>query len=69
MATEKKRAVDFETGLLALSQIVDKLEGDLPLEEAMAAYEEGVKLHKTLSKALDASEKKLKILSASEEDA
>jgi len=59
----KKTAVDFEKGLAELEALVTRMEGEMPLEEAMTAYEEGVKLHKALSEALQVSEKKLKALS------
>lgn len=68
MAPRKNAKVDFETGLAALEALVAKMEGEMPLDEAMAAYEEGVKLHAALSAQLDASEKKLRILSGEEEE-
>ncbi len=60
----RKQTMSFEEGLRALEALVTRMEGELPLEEAMAAYEEGVNLHKALQKLLDESEKKLRILSA-----
>lgn len=45
------------------------MEGEMPLEEAMAAYEQGVKLHAALLAQLDESEKRLKTLSGVEDDA
>ena len=63
----KKNAVDFEKGLAELEALVTRMEGEMPLEEAIAAYEEGVKLHKALSEALQASEKKLQTLSGARE--
>lgn len=64
----KKKSVDFEAGLAAMEAIVAKLEGDCSLEEAMAAYEEGIRLHRTLKEALDASKKKLITLTGDERD-
>ena len=66
--TKKKPDIDFEQGLAALEALVEKLEGEMPLEEAIAVYEEGVKLHGALSARLDESEKRLKTLSGMEED-
>ena len=68
MATKKSAKIDFETGLAALEVLVSRMEGEMPLEEAMAAYEEGMKLHTALSAQLDASEKRLRILSGEEEE-
>ncbi len=66
MAT-KKKPVDFEAGLAALETLVTKMEGEMPLEEALTAYEEGVKLHAALIAQLDDSEKRLKVLSGAED--
>lgn len=67
MAPAKKQKVDFETGLATLEALVSKMEGELPLEEAMTAYEEGMKLYAALSAQLDESEKRLQILTGTEE--
>jgi len=46
-----------------LEQIVQELEsGDLPLEEAMQKFEEGIKLSRLCSEKLDATEKKITLL-------
>jgi exodeoxyribonuclease VII small subunit len=53
----------FEQALKSLEQIVKNLEaGDLPLEEALKKFEEGVKLSKFCSRKLDETEKKITIL-------
>ncbi len=53
----------FEQALSSLEQIVKNLEaGDLPLEEALKKFEEGVKLSKFCSRKLDETEKKITIL-------
>jgi exodeoxyribonuclease VII small subunit len=45
VTTEKK--LSFEDAMIKLEQIVDKLEeGDVPLEEAIAFYKEGMELSK-----------------------
>ncbi|MBZ0274034.1 exodeoxyribonuclease VII small subunit [bacterium] len=46
-----------------LEKIVERLEGDdVGLEEALAAFEEGVKLSRALSESLSGAEKKIEIL-------
>jgi exodeoxyribonuclease VII small subunit len=53
----------FEDHLAAVEGAVQKLEsGDLPLEEALAAYEAGVKSLKQCEEILGAAEKKVDIL-------
>ena len=47
----------FEEALQRLEAIVDRLEGgELPLEEALARFEEGVRLSRRLSEQLGAAE-------------
>jgi exodeoxyribonuclease VII small subunit len=53
----------FEDHLASVEQAVQKLEsGDLPLEDALAAYEAGVKALKQCEEILGAAEKKVEIL-------
>lgn len=53
----------FEEALQALEGIVEKLEaGDLSLEEALGAFEEGVRLVRYLEDALTAVEKRIEVL-------
>lgn len=53
----------FEQRLKRLNEIVAKIEGEvLPLEEAMALYEEGQKLIKELSLELSMAEEKVKAM-------
>ncbi|MCG2757596.1 MAG: exodeoxyribonuclease VII small subunit [Desulfobacteraceae bacterium] len=53
----------FEKSLKQLEQIVQELEsGNLPLENAMKKFEEGVKLSKYCSEKLDETEKKISVL-------
>ena len=53
----------FEQRLKRLNEIVTKIEGEvLPLEEAMALYEEGQKLIKELSLELSMAEEKVKAM-------
>ena len=53
----------FEERLARLEEISVKIKGaDLPLEEALAVFEEGIKLAKTLEKDIDKIESKVQIL-------
>ena len=59
----KKPPAKFEDALQALETIVDKLErGDLSLEEALAAYEDGVTLVRHLGTKLTEVEKRVEVL-------
>ena len=61
MSEETK--LTFEQRLKRLNEIVVKIEGEvLPLEEAMALYEEGQKLIKELSLELSLAEEKVKAM-------
>lgn len=61
--------VDFERSLAALEGIVEQLEGgELPLEKALAAFEEGVRLTRECQRALNAAEQKVAILAAGSPD-
>ncbi|MDL1967015.1 MAG: exodeoxyribonuclease VII small subunit [Deltaproteobacteria bacterium] len=54
---------NFEQSMKKLEKIVQELEsGDLPLEEAMQKFEEGIKLSRICSKKLDETEKKITLL-------
>ena len=51
-----KKTVSFEDGLTRLEALAAKLEaGELPLEELLKRYEEGVKLATDLEKMLEAA--------------
>ena len=55
----------FEEGLERLEGIVDRLErGDLPLEEALAAFEEGVALTRRAAGQLEVAERRIEELVA-----
>lgn len=50
----------FEENLTTLQQIVDRLQkGDVPLEEAMNQFQQGVQLSQKLNKILSQAEEKL----------
>ncbi|RII82684.1 exodeoxyribonuclease VII small subunit [Neopusillimonas maritima] len=54
---------DFETALMQLETLVAKMEdGDMPLEQSLAAYERGVALAKRCQSLLDAAEQQVKVL-------
>ena len=62
-AEKTAKPVDFETAMRDLEQIVERLEqGDLPLEESLAAFERGVTLTRTCQSALKEAEQKVEIL-------
>lgn len=53
----------FESALDELQKKVKKLEqGDLPLEEALTAFEEGVRLVRQCQEKIQAAEKRVEIL-------
>lgn len=65
MAAKKnaKKTNSFESNLDALEQLVDKLEqGDLPLEQALQEFEQGIKLARECQQALKTAEQKVQIL-------
>ncbi|GJL53782.1 MAG: exodeoxyribonuclease 7 small subunit [Nitrospirales bacterium] len=56
-------APKFEQALARLETIVTELErGELPLDESLKIFEEGIKLSKTCLKVLDDAERKVEIL-------
>jgi exodeoxyribonuclease VII small subunit len=58
----------FEDGLKKLEKIVNDLEaGDIPLDEALEKYEEGIKLSRMCAKRLELAKKKVEILLKSED--
>lgn len=59
-----KKQATFEDRLLELEALVRKMEeGSMPLNDTLAAYEEGMKLSKTLTQELDTAEKRMLELS------
>ena len=57
--------VKFEKSLSRLEEIVRLLEkGDLPLEDSLKLFEEGIRWSKTCMKMLEDAEKKVEILIA-----
>lgn len=55
--------LDFETAMRELEELVERLEqGELPLEESLAAFERGVMLTRSCQTALKDAEQKVEIL-------
>ena len=60
MAEEQPR---FEDALLQLEEIVQRLEkGELPLEESLKLYEEGIRLSRLCHAKLEEAEGKIELL-------
>ncbi len=58
-----KKALDFESGMKRLQEVVEALEGqELTLEEAVSLFEEGMELSKRCAQILDKAEKRIKLL-------
>jgi exodeoxyribonuclease VII small subunit len=58
-----RKKENFEEALQKLEAIVAKMEeGDLPLEEALKAFEEGVRLARVCTGKLDEAERKVEKL-------
>lgn len=61
--TERISSLSFEESLERLNRIVETMEdANLPLENAMSSYEEGIHLIRHCRKVLDEAEKKIEIL-------
>lgn len=61
--------MDFEKKLKRLEEIVGTMEkGNLPLEESLKFFEEGVKLSKECHEQLSKAEQKVKLLLAVDEN-
>lgn len=57
--------LSFEAALAELEGVVSQLEsGDMPLEQALEAFESGVKLSRQCAATLDAAERRIEILMA-----
>ena len=59
----KKKSEQFEDAIGNLEKIVEKLEhGDLPLEDSLTAFTEGIRLVQLCHKKLEEAEKKVQTL-------
>jgi exodeoxyribonuclease VII small subunit len=62
-APDEAAALSFEGAMERLEGIVDRLEsGELPLEDALAAFEEGVALSRRCAIELDGAERRIEVL-------
>jgi len=60
---KKASELSFEQALAGLSELVEKLEsGELPLEESVNAFEQGVKLSRRCEALLDHADQRLQVL-------
>jgi exodeoxyribonuclease VII small subunit len=60
---QKKEPQTFEAALERIEQIAARMEtGDLPLDDLLVAYEEGLRLIRFCSQRLDAAEKRLETI-------
>ena len=56
-------AVKFEQAMARLEVIVEELEkGDLPLDESLKIFEEGIRLSKNCLRVLEEAERKVEVL-------
>lgn len=63
MAVKKKKALSFEEGMQELTALVERLSGsELALEESIALYEQGVKLHAELEAMLAQQKKRIEMI-------
>ena len=62
-AQEPRENLSFEQILAQLSQVVERLEaGEIPLEQALLTFEQGVALSRLGAKRLDEAERRIEIL-------
>ncbi|TZF87278.1 exodeoxyribonuclease VII small subunit [Cognatilysobacter lacus] len=60
---EPSPVADFERSLDALENLVEKMEqGDMSLDQSLAAYEEGVGLYRRCQTALEEAEMRVRLL-------
>lgn len=62
-ASAEPAAPSFETTLSRLNEIVERLErGELPLEDSLRLFEEGIRLARTAQSRLDSAERRVEEL-------
>jgi exodeoxyribonuclease VII small subunit len=62
-APDARESLSFEQILGQLSQVVDRLEaGEIPLEQALLTFEQGVALSRLGAKRLDEAERRIELL-------
>lgn len=63
MKNNEPQAKTFETSLQALEEIVHKLEqGDLPLEDSLGLFEQGIRLARECQDRLSQAERRIEVL-------
>ena len=63
MKSASKKEETFNQRMARLEKIVERLESeDVELEEALAAFEEGIKISRACAQSLTAAERKVEIL-------
>lgn len=63
MKKTESRSKNFEAGLAQLEKIVRELErGELPLEESLKLFEEGVRLSRECQERLNQAERRIEVL-------
>lgn len=63
MAAKKKKPLSFEAGMQELDALVERLSSqELPLEEAIALYEQGIALHAQLEALLTQQKKRIEMI-------
>lgn len=63
MAAKKRKTLSFEEGMQELDALVEKLSSsELPLEEAIALYEQGTMLHAQLEALLAQQKKRIEMI-------
>lgn len=61
--SKKKSGFDFEASLTELETLVERMEqGELPLEESLKQFEQGIKLTRACQQALQEAEQKVQVL-------
>jgi exodeoxyribonuclease VII small subunit len=59
----KKKTLDFEQALVELERVVSAMEaGNMPLEESLKVFEQGVRLTRECQQALLEAEQKVELL-------
>lgn len=63
-SAEPSPVAEFETSMTALEELVARMEdGEMSLEESLAAYERGVGLYRSCQQALEQAELRVRLLS------
>jgi exodeoxyribonuclease VII small subunit len=62
-AQDPREALSFEQILAQLAEVVERLEdGEIPLEQALATFEQGIALSRLGAKRLDEAERRIEVL-------